>query len=147
MSFIFFSKWKYLWHIVALKSPNHLACRTAWSKIVTLVGLIFFLMHAVLHCVRVWSPKAYKSIIFFAVLGTFISWSWLCLFWCWRQHIPALKSIPCLLVHWLLKSPMHQQAWYWLCRTDNIYCCSRVNFIYLGQAKSNIGFKMWIYLL
>ena len=38
-------------------------------------------------------------------------------------------SIPCLLMHWLLKSPEHQQAWYWLCRTDNMYCCSRVNFI------------------
>ena len=37
-------------------------------------------------------------------------------------------SIPCLLLLWLLKSPEHQQAWYWLCRTDNIYSCCRVNF-------------------
>ena len=36
-------------------------------------------------------------------------------------------SIPCLLMPWLLKSPGHQQAWYWLCRTDNMYCCSRLN--------------------
>ena len=36
-------------------------------------------------------------------------------------------SIPCLLMPWLLKSLEHHQAWYWLCRTDNIYCCSRVN--------------------
>ena len=56
-------------------------------------------------------------------------------------------SIPCLLMPWLLKSPGHQQAVYWLCRTDDMYCCSRVNFIYLGQAKSKIQFKMWIYLL
>ena len=48
---------------------------------------------------------------------------------------------------WLLKSPEHQQAWYWLCRTDNMYCYSRVNFIYLDQSKSKILFKMWIYLL
>ena len=27
--------------------------------------------------------------------------------------------IPCLLMNWLLKSTVHQQAWYWLCRTDN----------------------------
>ena len=56
-------------------------------------------------------------------------------------------SIPCLLMHWLLKSSVHQQAWYQLCRTDNMYCCTGVNFIYLGQTKSKIGFKMWIYLL
>ena len=56
-------------------------------------------------------------------------------------------SIPCLLMHWLLKSPVHQQAWYWLCRTDNISTYSRVNFIYLGPTKSKIWFKMWIYLL
>ena len=23
------------------------------------------------------------------------------------------RSIPCLLIHWLLKSPVHQQAWHW----------------------------------
>ena len=34
-----------------------------------------------------------------------------------------------------------------LCRTDNIYCCFRVKFIYWGQAKSKIWFKMLIYLL
>ena len=57
------------------------------------------------------------------------------------------QSIPRLLMPWLLKSPEHQQAWYWLCRTDNMYCCSRVNFISLGQANPKIQFKMWIYLL
>ena len=56
-------------------------------------------------------------------------------------------SIPGLLMLWLLKSPEHRQAWYWLCRTDGIYCCSKVNFIYLGWAKSRIWFKMWIHLL
>ena len=35
-------------------------------------------------------------------------------------------SVPCLLMQWLFKSPVHQQAWYWLCRTD-MYCCARVN--------------------
>ena len=35
------------------------------------------------------------------------------IFWLWG-------SIPCLLMHWLLKSLEHQQAWYWLCRTDNM---------------------------
>ena len=39
-------------------------------------------------------------------------------------------SIPCLLMRWLLQSPDHQQARYWLCRTDNMYCCFTVNFIY-----------------
>ena len=32
-------------------------------------------------------------------------------------------SIPFLLMPWLLKSPVHQQAWYWLCRAINMYCC------------------------
>ena len=48
---------------------------------------------------------------------------------------------------WLTKSPEHRQAWYWLCRTDNLYWFSRVNFIDLGQANSKIRFKMWIHLL
>ena len=56
-------------------------------------------------------------------------------------------SIPRLLMPWLLKSPEHQQAWYWLCRTDNMHCCSRINFIDLGQAKSMTRFKLWIYIL
>ena len=51
-------------------------------------------------------------------------------------------SIPCLLMHWLLKSPVHNQAWYWLCKTENMYFCYRINFIYLGQAKSRIRFKI-----
>ena len=58
-----------------------------------------------------------------------------------------LESIPCLLLPLLLKSPGHQQAWYWLRRTDNMHCCSTVTFIYLGQAKPKIRLKMWIYLL
>ena len=62
------------------------------------------------------------------------------IFWIWG-------SIPCLLMPWLLKSPEHQQAWYWLCRTNNTYHCFRVDFIYLGQAKSKIWFKMQIHLL
>ena len=52
-------------------------------------------------------------------------------------------SMPCLLMHWLLKSPEHQQTWYWLCRTDNMYCCFTVNFIYLGEAKFKQWFKCW----
>ena len=56
-------------------------------------------------------------------------------------------SIPSLLMLWLLKSPELQQAWYWLCRTDNMYCCSKLNFIYMGQAKSEIWLQMWLYLL
>ena len=62
------------------------------------------------------------------------------IFWLW-------ESIPCLLMPWLLKSPEHQHAWHWLCRTDNMYFCYRVNFIYLGHAKSKTWFKIWIYLL
>ena len=50
------------------------------------------------------------------------------------------ESIPCLLMPWLLTSPEHQQAWHWLCRTNDTYCRSRVNLIYLGQAKSKIRF-------
>ena len=29
-------------------------------------------------------------------------------------------SLPCLLMLWLLKSPEHQQVWYWLCQTTCI---------------------------
>ena len=54
------------------------------------------------------------------------------------------RSISCLLMHWLQKSPVHQQACYWLCGTDNMYFCSKVSFIYWGQTKSKIWFKIWI---
>ena len=53
-------------------------------------------------------------------------------------------SISCLLMPWLLKLPEHQQAWYWLCRWYKMYCYPRINFIYYGQAKSKIRFKLWI---
>ena len=57
------------------------------------------------------------------------------------------ESIQCLLMLWLLRSPEHWQAWYKLCRTDNMCCCSRINIIYLGHVKSKIWLKVWIYLL
>ena len=43
------------------------------------------------------------------------------------------RSIPCLLVPWLLTSQEQHQAWYWLCRIDDIYSCPRVNFNCLGR--------------
>ena len=54
--------------------------------------------------------------------------------------------IPSLLMHWLLKSPVHQQSCCWLCRANDMYFFSRLNLIYLGQTKSKMRFKMWIYL-
>ena len=45
------------------------------------------------------------------------------------------RSIPCLLMPWLLKSPEHQQTRYWLCRTDNICCCATVNFPLHGSSQ------------
>ena len=55
-----------------------------------------------------------------------------------RRNIPAMGGNTMPAMPWLLKSPEHQQAWYWLCRKDNMYCCSRFYFIYLCQAKSKI---------
>ena len=42
-----------------------------------------------------------------------------------ETSIPALdvNRYHALLMQWLLKLPMHQQAWYWLVRTDNMYWC------------------------
>ena len=73
---------------------------------------------------------------------------------CYVAHIDTIKSsdtggriFRILGGNSMLKSPVNQQAWYWLCRTDNnMYCCSRVNFIYLGPAKFKIWFKLWIHL-
>ena len=62
------------------------------------------------------------------------------IFWVWW-------SIPCLLMLWPLKLLEYQEAWYWLCRKDNMNCCSRRDFVYLDQANSKIRFKMWKYLL
>ena len=33
------------------------------------------------------------------------------------------QPVPFLLMPWLLKLTEHQQVWYWLCRTDNMYYC------------------------
>ena len=41
----------------------------------------------------------------------------------------------CLLMHRLLKSPVHQQAWYLLSRRHNRYCCSRIYMIYSGSSE------------
>ena len=46
-----------------------------------------------------------------------------------------------------LKSPVHQQGWYWPCRTTNMHSLSRVKFIYLNPAKYQMRFKMWIHPL
>ena len=54
-----------------------------------------------------------------------------------------------MLMHCLLMSPEHQQAWYyWLCKTDNLYCCSRVNVIYLDQPNRRYDSKCeYIFLI
>ena len=44
-------------------------------------------------------------------------------------------SMPCLLMPWLLKSPVHQQAWYWLCRTDK--CLIVLDLIWSTRVKQN----------
>ena len=47
--------------------------------------------------------------------------------------------IPCLLMPWPLKSPEHQQTWYWLCGTDKstlvqlMAWCSQAMSHYLNQ--------------
>ena len=58
------------------------------------------------------------------------------------QHATAIYPIPRYTRPRYIRSTL-----YWLCRRNNTDCCSKVNFIDLGQAKSKIKFKMWIYLL
>ena len=60
----------------------------------------------------------------------------------WRPFCHGLN----VLMHWILKLPVHQEACHWLCGTNNMYCCSIVNSIYLCQTKSKTWFKMWIHL-
>ena len=58
--------------------------------------------------------------------------------WCWGVNtMPADALAP----------KVTRASAGWLYRTDNMCCCSRVNFIYLGQSKSKIQFKMCLYLL
>ena len=47
-------------------------------------------------------------------------------------------STTCLPMHWLLKSPVQQQTWYWLRRTDTVYCCSRLNCIKSSKIEVTI---------
>ena len=57
----------------------------------------------------------------------------------WRPFCLSLN----VLTFTMLNCPysLHQQAWYWGCRTDNTYCCSRVNFIYFSQANPRCDSK------
>ena len=64
-----------------------------------------------------------------------------------RETSGLWVSLPHQLMHWLRMSSVHQHTWYWLGKTDNMYCCSRVHFVYWGQTKSKIRFTMWTYLL
>ena len=41
----------------------------------------------------------------------------------------------CLLMHRLLKSPVHPKTWYLLIRGHNRYCYSRIYMIYLGSSE------------
>ena len=54
------------------------------------------------------------------------------IFWLWR-------SIPCLLMHWLLKALQYQLICYWLCRTGNMYCC--LLLILSAWVKSNLRYN------
>ena len=51
-------------------------------------------------------------------------------------------SIPCLLVPWWLKSPGHQQAWYWQFRIGNMQGCSVVNLVFFCWTKFKIWYEM-----
>ena len=85
---------------------------------------------------------------------------------CWFQFITCLRGCSCKLTFLILETEysvfgfntMHVDTLapkfirasagiILLCRTDNRCIYSTVNFIYMGQAKSNIWFKILIYLL
>ena len=53
-------------------------------------------------------------------------------------------SIPCILMPGWLKSPGHQQAWYWEYRIQG---CSSVNFVFFCWIKSKTWYEMWMHLL
>ena len=66
------------------------------------------------------------------------------IFWLWGSII--CRSIICLLMPWLLMSPKHQQTWYWLCTTENMHCCFRVNFIYqIEDVIQNVNIDVIIF--
>ena len=56
------------------------------------------------------------------------------------------RSLQCLLMPWLINSPGHQQARYWLYKISNMYGCSFVKLVFLCWTKSKIWYEMWMYL-
>ena len=56
-------------------------------------------------------------------------------------------SVLLLLIPWFLLSADQQQSWYWLCMTENMYHWYREKFIYWVQAKFEIRFMVWMYIL
>ena len=56
----------------------------------------------------------------------------------WNGIFQVWGSITCLLIHWLLKSPVHQQALYLLCRTDYMYCCCRLPLLGSNEIRDTI---------
>ena len=47
------------------------------------------------------------------------------------SNLGLTRSIPWLLMPWLLTPPGHQQPWYWLCRICKSWSYSRKDFKYL----------------
>ena len=47
------------------------------------------------------------------------------------EYSRETRSIPCLLVPWLLASPAHQQPWYWLCEMGIFLSFLMLNFVHL----------------
>ena len=56
------------------------------------------------------------------------------------------KSIPWLLMPWLLTSPGHQQPWYWLCRIGIFLSYLRKDFNYLRRINVEKLQKILIYV-
>ena len=47
------------------------------------------------------------------------------------EYSKRFRSIPWLLLPWLLTSPGHQQPWYWLCSINGSLSSTRKNFNYM----------------
>ena len=67
----------------------------------------------------------------FSVLGNNIKWKYSFL----TKYSRKTRSIPWLLMPWLLGSPSHQQPWHWIFRTNGSWTSTKKDFNKLNHLK------------
>ena len=85
--------------------------------------------------------------MWFVIYGVMFCVSWFTLLVLKPEYSGITRSIPCLLMAWLLVSPGQQQSWFWWYRIKGPLSLMRKNFNYLCHLSIEKWKKIQIYFL